>query len=82
MTPRLLDAAAVADWLGVPKSFIYELARRGDIPCVVLGRYRRFRPEAIQMWIEEQEQGAPTAPSRPGARHHHQQGGRQDAVQQ
>jgi excisionase family DNA binding protein len=48
----------------VPKTFIYELARRGEIPCVTLGRYRRFRADAIQEWIEEQECSSSTATRR------------------
>jgi excisionase family DNA binding protein len=52
---ELLTAEQVAELLAVPKSFVYEMARRGEIPCVVLGRYRRFRREAIERWIEEQE---------------------------
>jgi excisionase family DNA binding protein len=55
MPDRLLDAEAVAQMLGVPKTWIYEQARRGLIPCIELGRYRRFRREAIEAWIEEQE---------------------------
>ena len=41
--------------LGVPKSWVYEQSRRGSIPTVNLGRYRRYRAEAISRWIEERE---------------------------
>jgi excisionase family DNA binding protein len=51
----LLDAEAVARMLGVPKTWIYEHSRKGLIPTVTLGRYRRFRREAIEAWIEAQE---------------------------
>jgi excisionase family DNA binding protein len=54
---RLLTAEAVARMLGVPKSWIYEQSRRGLIPTVTLGRYRRSRREAIEARIEEQEAG-------------------------
>jgi excisionase family DNA binding protein len=54
---RLLAASEVADLLGVPRSFVYSLARRGGIPTVRLGdRYVRFRPDAITDWITDQEQ--------------------------
>jgi excisionase family DNA binding protein len=54
---RLLAAEEVADLLGVPRSFVYSLARRGGIPTVRLGdRYVRFRPDAISDWITDQEQ--------------------------
>ena len=52
MSTRLLSAAEVADLLGVPRSWVYEQSRQGRIPTVALGRYRRFRQEAIETWIE------------------------------
>lgn len=55
MNGRLMDAAEVAELLGVPKTWIYEMSRKGEIPTVTLGRYRRFRREAIEAWIEGQE---------------------------
>lgn len=32
----------------VPKGHVYRLAREGAIPVVELGRYRRFRLDAIE----------------------------------
>lgn len=55
MTGRLLTAEDVAAMLGVPKSWVYEQSRLGRIPTVALGRYRRYRVEAIEAWIVEQE---------------------------
>jgi excisionase family DNA binding protein len=43
-----LTAAQVADAFNVPRSMIYELARRGDIPCQHLGKYRRFNLDAVR----------------------------------
>jgi excisionase family DNA binding protein len=51
---KLLTADEVADLLGVPKTWIYEQPRKRAIPTVTLGRYRRYRREAIEAWIEEQ----------------------------
>jgi excisionase family DNA binding protein len=51
LTPSLLTAAQVADLLGVPTSWVYEQSRRGRIPTVTLGRYRRYRRDAIEGWI-------------------------------
>lgn len=59
MTGSLLTAADVADLLGVPKSWVYEQSRAGRIPTVTLGRYRRYRPEAIEAWVAEIEAGGP-----------------------
>jgi excisionase family DNA binding protein len=57
MTASLLTADQVADLLGVPTSWVYEQSRKGRIPTVTLGRYRRYRPEALEAWIEELEAG-------------------------
>ena len=46
MTERLLDAAEVAEWLGVPVSWVRESTRSGAMPCVELGRYRRTYAES------------------------------------
>lgn len=51
----LLDAEEVGQMLGVPKSWVWEQSRNGRIPTVRLGRYRRYRREAIERWIEELE---------------------------
>ncbi len=53
----LLTAEGVAALLAVPTSWIYAEARAGRIPHVRLGRYRRFRPEAIDAWITAAERG-------------------------
>jgi len=45
----------VAELLGVPKSWVYEQSRTGRIPTVTLGRYRRYRREAIEAWLREIE---------------------------
>lgn len=53
---RLLTADDVAGILGVPKTFVYNLSRRGELPTVHVGdRYVRFRAEAIQQWIQSCE---------------------------
>jgi excisionase family DNA binding protein len=53
---RLLSADDVAELLGVPRTFVYALARRGDLPVVRVGeRYVRFRAEALEQWISIQE---------------------------
>jgi excisionase family DNA binding protein len=58
MSGSLLTASEVAALLGVPVSWVYEQSRRGRIPTVSLGRYRRYRREAIEAWIAEIESAA------------------------
>jgi excisionase family DNA binding protein len=48
----LMDAAAVAEWLGVPRLRVYELARTGALPCVRLGRTIRIEPARVREWID------------------------------
>jgi hypothetical protein len=61
----LLTADEVAQIVKLPTSWVYEQSRlwirtRGaeGIPTVTLGRYRRYRPDAIGSWIRAQEHGA------------------------
>lgn len=51
----LLTADEVAELLGVPRSWVYSQSRAGLIPTVTLGRYRRYRREAIESWLAEIE---------------------------
>jgi excisionase family DNA binding protein len=69
VSDRLLDAAEVAELLGVPTSWVREQTRAGAIPHVRLGRYRRYEWEAVEAWLEDQREGRwrkhrPTAPPR------------------
>jgi excisionase family DNA binding protein len=45
---RLLTADELAARWQVPKSQVYRLARDGQVPAVRLGRYVRFRLDAIE----------------------------------
>lgn len=53
----LLTAAEVAELLSVSERWIREHTRGGLLPHVRLGRYVRYRREAVLAWIEEQESG-------------------------
>jgi excisionase family DNA binding protein len=52
---RLLTVDDVAERLGVTKDWVWAQARAGRIPHVQLGRYRRFREEVLEQWLEELE---------------------------
>jgi excisionase family DNA binding protein len=45
---RLLTADELAERWQVPKSHVYRLTRAGAIPAVKLGRYYRYRLDAIE----------------------------------
>jgi excisionase family DNA binding protein len=51
----LLTAEDVAQMTGMGVDWIYAQARLGRIPTVRLGRYRRFRLEAIEQWVRDLE---------------------------
>jgi excisionase family DNA binding protein len=55
----LLTAAEVAAWLRVTPAWVYSETRRDRIPHVRLGRYVRYRREALEHWVERIE-AAPT----------------------
>jgi len=44
----LLTAEQVGERWQVPKAHVYRLAREGKVPCVAVGRYRRFQLAAIE----------------------------------
>ena len=50
---RLLDAKQAAARWRVPKSWILDMARRGELTCVRLGHYIRFKPEDLDQFIKE-----------------------------
>lgn len=45
---QLLTAAQVAERWQVPVGHVYRLTRAGVVPVVELGRYRRYRLDAIE----------------------------------
>jgi excisionase family DNA binding protein len=47
---QLLTAGQVAERWQVPRGHVYRLAREGRIPAVRLGRYYRFRVDALERW--------------------------------
>lgn len=54
---RLLTASDVAELLAVPERWVREHTRGGLIPHVRLGRYVRYREDAVVKWIDEHERG-------------------------
>jgi excisionase family DNA binding protein len=62
MTGRLLTAEQLAERWQVPKSHVYRLTRDGKIPVVELGRYYRYRLDAIERFeLGDADNGAKAA---------------------
>jgi excisionase family DNA binding protein len=52
VTERLLTADDVAKLLNVPVSWVRESTRSGAMPCVELGRYRRYVRADVEVWLD------------------------------
>ena len=55
----LLTAEQVAAMIGMTPQWVYAQSRSGQIPTVSLGRYRRYRREAIEQWLRQLELEGP-----------------------
>lgn len=55
-TEWLLTLPQVAERLGVPSAYAYELGRRGVIPTLRVGKYVRVRLSALSDWLARQQQ--------------------------
>ena len=52
----LLDPRQVAELLNVPISWVYSAAEKGTIPSFRVGKYRRFRKNEMETWLEKQRE--------------------------
>ncbi|MCR9295209.1 MAG: helix-turn-helix domain-containing protein [bacterium] len=50
----VLTIDELAEYLKIPKSTLYKLARSGSIPCVKLGKHWRFHRTAVDAWLKNQ----------------------------
>jgi excisionase family DNA binding protein len=48
---KLLSAAELAARFGVPKGRVYELAERGALQTIRIGRLIRFRPDEVEAFM-------------------------------
>ena len=53
----LWTAADVARFLRVGRNRPYELAERGELPCIHIGPRLRFDPAKVREFLERQSQG-------------------------
>jgi len=49
---RLLDVKELAAYLGVKPSWVYGKVATGELPCIRVGRYLRFRLSDVLAWME------------------------------
>jgi excisionase family DNA binding protein len=60
----LLTAEEVASVLRVTPAWVYAQTRRRQIPHLRLGRYVRYRREALDQWMEQVESSSSLPPAR------------------
>ncbi len=65
---ELLTADEVAAMLRVTRAWVYSETRRGAMPHLRLGRYVRYRRDALETWVREIEQGPQPAAHRAARR--------------
>ena len=52
MEAMLLKPEEAGRALGVSRTVIFELLRRGELPSVTIGRSRRITPDAIRHYVQ------------------------------
>jgi len=55
MDSEFLTAEEVAEYLRLPLSTVYKLVQDKRLPGFKVGKHWRFRKEAFQEWIKNQE---------------------------
>jgi excisionase family DNA binding protein len=63
--PLLLTMRQAAQMLAIGERTMWELTRRGAIPCVRIGRSVRYSPLDLQAWIEAQKRLGSTSATGP-----------------
>jgi excisionase family DNA binding protein len=51
--PAILNVEEVSNWLRIPISTLYVMCRRGEIPCIKIGKHWRFEQKHIEIWLED-----------------------------
>ena len=53
----LMNARDAAKALAICERTLWELTKRGDIPCIRIGRAVRYDPRDLAEWIDRQKGG-------------------------
>jgi excisionase family DNA binding protein len=51
--PAILNVEEVSSWLRIPPSTLYVMCRRGEIPCIKIGKHWRFEQKNIENWLAD-----------------------------
>lgn len=55
--PALLTVSELASYLHIHPKSIYEMAARGELPCVRIGARIRFDPRDLDRWVSARKEG-------------------------
>ena len=69
MEDDFFSITEVSRYLKIPKSTIYKLSQKGEIPSVKIGKQLRFRKSSIDKWITEKEAGFKGQPANHKTKH-------------
>ena len=50
---KLMDAKTVAQVLGENERWVYEQAKKKQIPAIQLGKYWKFSPSQLTKWLDQ-----------------------------
>jgi excisionase family DNA binding protein len=51
---EVLTLQELGEYLKIPRSTLYNLVRKGQVPCRKVGRHWRFRRETIDAWLSQE----------------------------
>jgi excisionase family DNA binding protein len=54
-----ISVTELASLLSLGRTVIYDMVRRGAIPCIRVGYTVRFDPHEIAKWLRDRSQGLP-----------------------
>ena len=49
---EILNVNEVSRWLRIPKSTLYKLCGKGEIPCTKIGKHWRFDKAVLEYWFD------------------------------
>jgi excisionase family DNA binding protein len=52
-----LTVVEVAKWLRVPKSTVYKMAKKGQLPAFKVGKHWRVPMHELEVWIHDRSTG-------------------------
>ena len=53
MRDNFMTVQQICEWLNLKRSFVYQLAGEGKVPCLRVGKLIRFRQSDMEVWVEE-----------------------------